>query len=332
MYQFEKWLGGRFPKPTVNHIKTFKNVFPKAPDELVDLFARNRGGHFSRSVYTMNGGVCERTLAINSSWGMTDLFEHYEWVVIERKKGMVRTDLFEMGDDDELVPIFLFGSQSTIFYHCTQKIVFREDGEVGEVKEVSESLDDFLRSFSLSELEDYERKSEIDGLVNACEDEKILALTDQQLRDFRSSEYLNQQFNVLHRVLVNDRSDLVAALLERGFSPLETDAFENNSFHIAASCGAIECIKILTKAFPTELNHKNSDGKTAFEVAVERNLANASRCAIWLAHNKADLKLSGERLFDFIRTAEHPHRNRDHQATEAIVSYLRDGKYSDDIE
>jgi hypothetical protein len=331
MYQFEKWLGGRFPKPTVNHINKFKNAFPKAPDELVDLFARTRGGSFPRFVDCLKGGGGQFTLAINSSWNMTNFFKYYDWVVIDRKKGLVRTDLFQMGDDDELVPIF-YEMQFTTFYHCTRKIVFWEDGEVGEVKVVSDSLDEFLRSFKLWELDDYERKSEIDGLVNACEDEKILALTDQQLRDFRSSEYLNQQYSILHRAIVQDRSDLVTSLLRRGFSPLETDAFENNSFHIAAECGAIECLKVLTKGFPNELNHENSVGKTAFEVAVERNWDGASRCAIWLAHSKANLKLSGERLIEYIRTAKHPHRTRSPEPTEAIVSFLRDGKYSDDIE
>ncbi len=332
MYKFENWLTRRFPIPNAKDLDKFKNAFPKAPAELVDFFVRVRGGSFPRFVYREKNVVGQFTYAINSSWPMTDLYRQQSNLVTSRREDQVCTQLFEMGDDDELIPIFRGVGQFNTFYHCKRHFVFDEDGEIGEVDIVSDSLDDYLHLFELGEPDDYELKSEVDRLVAVCDDDAILAMPDSRLREFRSSSFFNEQFNVLHRAIVDDRHRVVKALIDRGFSPFEIDAFENNCFHIAAKYCAIESLKVLTKAFPNRLDIENCHGKTAFELAVERNLDDSARCAIWLAHSKANLKLSGEKLFDFIRSARYQDHSPNLDVSEKIVAFLREGKFADDCE
>jgi hypothetical protein len=332
MYSFENWLVHNFPIPKANHLKRFEIAFPKAPEVVIEFFSRRRGGEFTRAVEVINGASIEQSFAINSSWPNSDLFHKHRAVVSERRKNHVTSELFEIGPDEALIPLFSDFGQINYFFDCNKGKVLFENGEVGGVTYVADSLGEFLEFLLLTEPFDCEKQSEIDHLIAICDDDSILALSAEKLREFRSSTYHDDQFNILHRSIVDDRWYLVEELLKRSFGAAETDARENTSLHIAARFGAIESLKVLTKSNHDLLNFENSEGKTPFEVAVERNTDNSARCAIWLAHCGSNLKQSGDQLFEYIRNSRYENYPRRTDVSEKIIGFLKENKYADDIE
>lgn len=332
MHSFEKWLVHNFPVPRANHLDRFAIAFPKAPKEALEFFRRRRGGEFLRTVEVVNGANIEQSFAINSSWPNSDLFHVHRTVVCERRKWQASSELFELGPDETLIPLFGDRGQVTYFINCNNKRVLFENGEVGCISYVANSLDEFLELLSLTAPFECELSSQIDRLIANCDDNLILALSDKQLLDFRSSMFHGDQFNILHRAITDDRWHLVEGLLMRGFDGAATDSFGNTSLHIAARFGAIESLKIVGRSNHELLNLENSEGKTPFEVAVERNTDNSARCAIWLAHSGSSLKRSGEQLFEYIRNSRYQYFPHHTDVSEKIIAFLKENKYADDIE